>query len=149
MLGTTPLPKRASCLQEALYFCANSLSEFPIDRALCQGRDSDKSLTRVLALPFAAHPALSSGCRLRGEFDSERIHHGERCLQRWISSGAERAIELLAGQAGLGGNLRHSFGARYDSERMRDVGDVVGPEGLCHEDGDGFVGSEIFCGIIV
>lgn len=70
---------------------------------------------------------------LRGRLDAKSLHHGDCRLQRRIAVLAEGAVELLAGKAGLAGNLRHAFGARRDARRVRDVARNSGSKYDCND----------------
>ena len=68
-----------------------------------------------------------SGEGLGLEFDAERFHDRDGGLEGRIAVLAERTVELLAGQAGLLGDLRHALRARHDAERVGGLSSVAAP----------------------
>ena len=52
-------------------------------------------------------------------------------------------------KSGLAGDFGHTLGARYHSERMSDVGGIVGLKCFCHKDRNGLIRSQILGRIIV
>jgi hypothetical protein len=90
---------------------------------------------------------------LRRQFNIERFHHCKRRLQGWIAVFAEGAVKLLAGEAGLPGNLRHALGTGNDAQRLGDKRRIAGFKRIRHEEGDflvidqgdgGVIGGEFF-----
>lgn len=85
---------------------------------------------------------------LRSPLNPERLHDSKRRLERGIAILAERTIELLPGQACLGGDLCHAFGASDNAQCVRNKGGILGLERLRHKQRNAFVRDQVFGRII-
>jgi hypothetical protein len=74
-------------------------------------------------------------------------HHLEDRGELRIAVLAERAVQMLARELRLAGDLRHAPGPRDDAERVGDEGGVLGLQGRGHVLGTRFVALQMLGGI--